>query len=161
MFNFFKKNDTPKKTYFASPFTGELHPITDAPDETFASKMTGDGFLVYPANGAVYAPTDSTITFVFDTKHAIGLLADDGTEYMLHIGIDTVKLQGQGFTVFAETGQHVKKGDKLLAFDIPSIKEHATSDACLCIFTDTEKIKSVHMATEGPVTALDTAIWFE
>ena len=161
MFNLFKKNNTHKKTYFASPFTGELHPITEAPDETFASKMTGDGFLVYPTNGTVYAPTDSTVTFIFDTKHAIGLLADDGTEYMLHIGIDTVKLQGQGFTVFVENGQHVKKWDKLLACDIAVVKEHATSDACLCIFTDIEKSKAVHMATEGLVTALDTAIWFE
>ena len=161
MFNLFKKNNTHKKTYFASPFTGELHPITEAPDETFASKMTGDGFLVYPTNGTVYAPTDSTVTFIFDTKHAIGLLADDGTEYMLHIGIDTVKLQGQGFTVFVENGQHIEKRNKILAFNIAVVKEHATSDACLCIFTDIEKSKAVHMATEGLVTALDTAIWFE
>lgn len=160
MFNLFKKNDTHKKTYFASPFTGELHPITDAPDEAFASKMTGDGFMVYPTDGTVYAPADSEVTFVFDTKHAVGLTAADGTVYMLHIGIDTVKLQGQGFTVLVKDGQHVKKGDKLLEFDNEFVKTHAASNACLCLFTDTEKIKTVHMAAEGSVNALDTAVWF-
>ena len=102
---------------FNSPFTGELHPITDAPDEAFAQKMTGDGFFVYPEENTVYAPCDSEVTFVFDTRHAIGLTAADGTEYLLHIGINTVRLQGKGFTVFAESGQHVKKGDRLLTFD--------------------------------------------
>lgn len=160
MFNLFKKKDTHKKIYFASPFTGELHPITDAPDEAFASKMTGDGFMVYPTDGTVYAPADSKVTFVFDTKHAVGLAAADGTEYMLHIGIDTVKLQGQGFTVFVTDGQHVKKGDKLLEFDNEFVKTHAASNACLCLFTDTEKIKTVHMAAAGTIHALDTAVWF-
>lgn len=160
MFNLFKKTNTQTPTYFASPFTGELHPISETPDEAFASKMTGDGFMVYPTDGAVYAPADSDVTFVFDTKHAIGLSAADGTEYMLHIGIDTVKLQGQGFTVLVENGQHVKKGEKLLEFDKAFVKEHAASDACLCIFTDTEKVKTVHMAASGSVKALDTVVWF-
>ena len=79
---------------FNSPFTGELHPITDAPDEVFSEKMTGDGFLVYPTDSAVYAPCDSTVDLVFDTKHALGLRTADGLEYMLHIGIDTVELNG-------------------------------------------------------------------
>ena len=121
---------------FNSPFTGELHPITDAPDEAFAQKMTGDGFFVYPEENTVYAPCDSEVTFVFDTRHAIGLTAADGTEYLLHIGIDTVRLQGKGFTVFAESGQHVKKGDRLVTFDKKLICEKATSDACICLFPE-------------------------
>ena len=121
---------------FNSPFTGILHPITEAPDEAFAQKMTGDGFFVYPEDNTVYAPCDSDVTFVFDTHHAMGLTASDGTEYLLHIGIDTVRLQGEGFTVFVEAGQHVQKGDRLLSFDEKLIREKATSDACICLFPE-------------------------
>ena len=87
--------------------------------------MTGDGFFVYPTENTVYAPADGEVTFVFDTKHAIGMTTADGIEYLLHIGIDTVKLNGQGFTVFAAEGQTVKKGDKLMEFDDEFIKQNA------------------------------------
>ena len=149
-----------EKTYFNSPFTGELHPITDAPDEAFAGKMTGNGFFVYPTENTVYAPADGEVTFVFDTKHAIGMTTADGVEYLLHIGIDTVKLNGQGFTVFVEDGQEVKQGDKLMEFDDEFIKQNAPSDACLCIFTDMDAIPEVHTVTTGQVKALDKAVWF-
>lgn len=149
-----------EKTYFNSPFTGELHPITDAPDEAFAGKMTGDGFFVYPTENTVYAPADGEVTFVFDTKHAIGMTTADGVEYLLHIGIDTVKLNGQGFTIFVEDGQEVKQGDKLMEFDDEFIKQNAPSDACLCIFTDMDAIPEVHTVTTGQVKALDKAVWF-
>ena len=82
-----------KKDTFASPFTGKLCAITETPDEAFAEKMNGDGFMVQPADGDVFAPADSTVNFVFETKHAMGLNAKDGKEYMLHIGIDTVNLK--------------------------------------------------------------------
>lgn len=149
-----------EKHYFNSPFTGSLHPITEAPDEAFAGKMTGDGFFVYPTDGTVYAPEDGTVTFVFDTKHAIGMTTADGVEYLLHIGIDTVKLEGKGFNVFVENGQEVKKGDKLMEFDDEFIKANAPSDACLCIFTDLEDGQEVHLAADGNVKAGDQAVWF-
>lgn len=149
-----------EKRYFNSPFTGSLHPITEAPDEAFASKMTGDGFFVTPTDGTVYAPEDGTVTFVFDTKHAMGMTTADGVEYLLHIGIDTVKLDGKGFKVFVENGQDVKKGDKLMEFDDEYIKANAPSDACLCIFTDLKEGKEVHLAAEGNVKAGDQAVWF-
>ena len=87
-----------------SPFQGVLKPITEAPDEAFASKAMGDGYLVMPENGTVVAPEDGEVMFVFPSKHAIGLKAADGTEYLLHIGVDTVKLNGEGFTVFVSDG---------------------------------------------------------
>lgn len=149
-----------EKHFFNSPFSGELRPITDAPDEAFAAKMTGDGFFVYPTDNTVYAPADGTVTFVFDTKHAIGMTSSDGTEYLLHIGIDTVKLNGQGFTVFVDNGQEVKKGDKLMEFDDEYIKANAPSDACLCIFTDLAEGQEVHLAKPGTIKALDEAVWF-
>ena len=89
-----------KKDVFASPFTGRLCSITETPDEAFAEKMNGDGFMVEPSDGDVFAPADGTVSFVFETRHAMGLTTKDGLEYLLHIGIDTVKLQGKGFTVF-------------------------------------------------------------
>ena len=100
-----------------SPFQGVLKPITEAPDEAFASKAMGDGYLVMPEDGIVEAPEDGEVMFVFPSKHAIGLKAADGTEYLLHIGVDTVKLNGEGFTVFVSDGQKIKKGEKLMEFD--------------------------------------------
>ncbi len=149
-----------EKRYFNSPFTGTLHPITEAPDEAFAGKMTGDGFFVYPEDGVVYAPEDSTVTFVFDTKHALGMTTADGVEYLLHIGIDTVNLNGQGFKVFVENGQEVKKGDKLMEFDDEYIKANAPSDACLCIFTDPDQVSDVTLVKTGNVKAGEQAVYF-
>lgn len=148
------------KQVFCSPFTGMAHPITEAPDDAFAQKMAGDGFFVYPASGTVVAPADGEAGFVFDTKHAIGMTTADGIEYMLHIGIDTVKLNGQGFKVFVENGQSVKKGDVLMEFDDEFIKKNAPSDACLVIFTNLDKSRPVHMEKSGPVKALDEVVSF-
>ena len=138
---------------FASPFTGTLQAITKAPDEAFAQKMTGDGFFVYPREDTVYAPCDSEVTFVFDTRHAIGLTGDNGVEYLLHIGIDTVTLDGAGFTVFVTAGQHVKKGEKLLTFDAGLIRSRGLCDACICVFTDLPESYELHLAAETDVQA--------
>ena len=138
-----------------SPVTGTVHPITEAPDDAFASKMMGDGFFVYPTVGEVLAPADGEVVFVFDTKHAIGMKSADGTEYLLHIGVDTVALGGKGFNVFVKAGQQVKKGDKLMEFDIDYIRANATSDACLVIFTGLPEGTSVEMTATGEVKALD------
>ena len=138
-----------------SPVTGTVHPITEAPDEAFASKMMGDGFFIYPTVGEVLAPADGEVVFVFDTKHAIGMKSADGTEYLLHIGVDTVALGGKGFNVFVKAGQQVKKGDKLMEFDIDYIRANATSDACLVIFTGLPEGTSVEMTATGEVKALD------
>lgn len=143
-----------EKHTLCSPVTGTVHPITEAPDDAFASKMMGDGFFVYPTVGEVLAPADGEVVFVFDTKHAIGMKSADGTEYLLHIGVDTVALGGKGFEVFVEAGQQVKKGDRLMTFDIDYIRANATSDACLVIFTGLPEGTSVEMTATGEVKAL-------
>ena len=143
-----------EKHTLCSPVTGTVHPITEAPDDAFASKMMGDGFFVYPTVGEVLAPADGEVVFVFDTKHAIGMKSADGTEYLLHIGVDTVALGGKGFEVFVEAGQQVKKGDRLMTFDIDYIRANATSDACLVIFTGLSEGTSVEMTATGEVKAL-------
>ena len=147
-----------KKNTFASPFTGTLCSITETPDEVFAEKMNGDGFMVQPADGDVYAPADSTVNFVFETKHALGLTAADGMEYLLHIGVDTVNLKGNGFTVFVKEGQAVKKGEKLMSFDTAYVKANAPSDACLCVFTGLQEGREVTLLKKGAVKALEDAV---
>ena len=138
-----------------SPFQGVLKPITEAPDEAFASKAMGDGYLVMPEDGIVAAPEDGEVMFVFPSKHAIGLKAADGMEYLLHIGVDTVKLNGEGFTVFVSDGQKIKKGDKLMEFDPAYIREHAVSDACIVIFTGLAEGESLSLEGEKQVKRLD------
>ena len=138
-----------------SPFQGVLKPITEAPDEAFASKAMGDGYLVMPENGTVVAPEDGEVMFVFPSKHAIGLKAADGMEYLLHIGVDTVKLNGEGFTVFVSDGQKIKKGDKLMEFDPAYIREHAVSDACIVIFTGLTEGESLSLEGEKQVKRLE------
>ena len=140
-----------------SPFNGTAAPITEAPDPAFAGKMMGDGYMVLPSDGEVTAPEDGEVVFVFPTKHAIGLKTTDGIEYLLHIGIDTVKLDGQGFEVFVKDGDSVKKGDKLMNFDLQYIKEHAQSEACIAVYTSLKEGEEILVQNPGPVKALEPA----
>ncbi|MBO5650380.1 MAG: PTS glucose transporter subunit IIA, partial [Selenomonas sp.] len=137
---------------FYAPVAGTAHAITEAPDAAFAGKMMGDGFFIAPADGTVVAPCDAEVMFVFDTKHAIGMKAADGTEFLIHFGVDTVKLGGQGFETFVEQGQQVKKGDKLMQVDLDYVKANAPSDVCLVIFTGGQ---AVHLEKSYGVKALD------
>lgn len=140
-----------------SPFNGRVEPIEHAPDVTFAQKMIGDGFMVMPVNGETLAPCDAEVAFVFPTKHAVGLKMEDGTEFMLHIGVDTVKLEGKGFEALVKDGDKVKKGDKLIQFDLDYVKEHAVSEACMIIYTALPEGASVKVEEEKEVRALDHA----
>jgi PTS system D-glucosamine-specific IIC component len=137
---------------FYAPVAGTAHAITEAPDAAFAGKMMGDGFFIAPADGTVVAPCDAEVMFVFDTKHAIGMKAADGTEFLIHFGVDTVKLGGQGFETFVQQGQQVKKGDKLMQVDLDYVKANAPSDVCLVIFTGGQ---AVHMEKSYGIKALD------
>ena len=138
-----------------SPFKGRAASITEAPDEAFAERMMGDGYVVFPSEGIVYAPEDCEISFIFPSKHALGLRTEDGLEYLLHIGVDTVKLEGKGFKVFVQENDKVKKGDKLMEFDIEYIKEHAKSEACIGVFTSLEEGQEIVMKAEGEIEALE------
>ena len=143
------------KTALFSPVKGEAAPITEASDEAFAGKMMGDGYVIRPKEGMVYAPEDASVSFVFPSKHAVGLLAKDGKEYLVHVGVDTVKLEGQGFEAFVKDGDQVKKGDKLIGFDIEYIKGHAKSDECIVVFTSLTEGQDVRMKADGNVDVLD------
>ena len=154
-------NQPPARHILCSPFNGTAAPITEAPDEAFSSKMMGDGYVVKPSDGQVVMPEDGEVMFVFPSKHAIGLKTADGMEYLLHIGVDTVKLDGTGFEVFVQDGQKVSKGQLLMKFDLDYIRANAASDACMAVFTGLSEGQSVHMERTGQVNTLDEIAWYE
>lgn len=127
----------------ASPLKGRVIPLSEVPDETFASGVLGDGVGIQPAEGKVYAPFDCTVAAVFDTKHAIGLETSDGVELLIHIGMDTVKLNGEPFTVYVEAGETVKAGGLLVEFDMDKIKAAGLDTVTPVIVTDPGKYKSI------------------
>lgn len=112
-----------KEISIASPLKGRLMKLSDVQDEAFSSGALGNGVAVMPEEGALYAPADGTISAFFPTGHAIGMTTADGVELLMHVGMDTVQLEGKGFTPLAKAGDTVKKGQKLLEFDIDLITE--------------------------------------
>ncbi|WP_125706001.1 PTS sugar transporter subunit IIA [Lacticaseibacillus daqingensis] len=109
---------TKKAVKLFAPATGELKPITEVPDEVFSTKMMGDGFAVEPVSGEIVSPVAGTITTVFPTMHAIGLTTKQGLEVILHIGIDTVELNGHGFKVVVTNGESVIAGQLVASVDL-------------------------------------------
>ncbi|MCB2293746.1 PTS glucose transporter subunit IIA [Clostridium algoriphilum] len=143
MFNFFKKNKEEKSIIIKSPVVGRCFDISEIPDEVFSSKMLGNGIGFESTEGVLYAPIDGEILQVFPTKHALILKSKEGLEILLHIGIDTVEMKGEGFESFTEKGQQVKAGDKLLTFDNKLIKAKAKTNLSVLVVTDNEIIESV------------------
>ncbi len=137
----------------SSPVTGMAADLAAAPDEAFAGKMMGDGATVTPKEPVVYAPEDGEVCFVFDTKHAIGFLTDTGISLLLHIGIDTVKLDGRGFEALVENGQKVKKGEPMLKLDIDFIEKNAPSLISPILCTELESNQKIRLLAEGKIQA--------
>ena len=137
----------------SSPITGIAADLATAPDDAFAGRMMGDGAVVTPTAATIVAPEDGQVIFVFDTKHAIGFLTDSGLSMLLHIGIDTVNLEGKGFTCFVENGQSVKKGDKMLEIDIEYLTANAPSLCSPILCTELEDNQKVRLLAEGEVKA--------
>ena len=137
----------------SSPMTGIAADLSTAPDEAFASKMMGDGAVVTPEEGVVVAPEDGTVLFVFDTKHALGFTTDSGIGMIIHVGIDTVKLEGKGFDVQVEAGCHVNKGDVLMKLDLDYLKANAPSVTTPVICTELKDNQKIRLITDGPIKA--------
>lgn len=110
-----------------SPIPGKIIPLSEVPDETFSKGLLGHGIAVEPSEGKVYAPFDGTVVTVFDTKHALGLRSDSGTELLIHVGLETVNLQGKPFTAYVKSGERMKKGQLLLSFDMQQIRDAGCS----------------------------------
>ena len=154
-----ENNETQEKVVntivVSSPITGMAGDITTCPDEGFAGIMMGDGAVVTPEDAVICAPEDGEVLFVFETKHALGFQTESGLGMLLHIGIDTVSLNGEGFEVFVENGQKVKKGDPLMKIDIPFLTSHAPSLCSPVLCTELEENQRVRLLATGEVKAGD------
>ena len=146
---------------FSSPVKGIAAPIEETPDEAFAGKMMGDGIMIMPEDSTVFAPCDGEVLFVFPSKHAVGIKTTDGFEILIHIGINTVELNGEGFEAFVASGDKVKKGDKLISFDIEYIKDKVPSMATPFIFTALNENQRVKLIKKGEVNALEDVLIIE
>ena len=124
---------------FVAPVTGNVIPVNQVKDEAFASEAMGKGVGIEPENGKVYAPFDGNVDAVFPTGHLVGLSDGNGAEVLIHIGVDTVKLEGKGFTIYVSQGDKVKKGDLLVEFDVELLKKEGYDTTVMFITTDTSK----------------------
>ncbi|MCI8859604.1 MAG: PTS transporter subunit EIIC [Lachnospiraceae bacterium] len=142
-----------KTVVISSPVTGRAADLSEAPDEAFAGRMMGDGAVVTPEDCIVKAPEDGEVCFVFDTKHAVGFLTDTGLSLLIHMGIDTVSLHGQGFEVYVEDGQKVKKGEPMLKLDLDYLRANAPSLVSPVLCTELEDNQKIRLLKEGRVEA--------
>ncbi|HEY4601826.1 MAG TPA: PTS glucose transporter subunit IIA [Cerasibacillus sp.] len=147
----FKKEETKQLEIYA-PLSGEVVPLEDVPDPVFGQKMMGEGVAILPEDGHVFSPVDGEIIQVIKSKHAIGMRAQDGTEILIHVGLETVELKGEGFNVHVENGDTVKTGDPIMTFDLEFIKQHAKDTITPIVITsslnDTNKEYTITDAEE-------------
>ncbi|MBP2058645.1 PTS system beta-glucosides-specific IIC component [Lactobacillus colini] len=138
-------------TSLVSPLNGETVALSDVKDEVFSSGAMGDGIAIEPSEGVLHAPADGKIIMTFPTSHAIGMKTNDGAEILMHIGMDTVNLQGKGFETMVEKGQKVKAGDVLVKFDIDSIKQAGYPVTTPVVVTNSKNYKNVTVVRNGKV----------
>ncbi len=147
MFDFFKKTET-----LNASVSGNVIPITEVQDEVFSQKMMGDGYAIQPKDGNIYAPTDGEITQAFKTKHALVFRTANGIELLLHVGLDTVELKGDGLTIHVTDGQKVKAGDPLITADFDHIREQGKGTDVIVVLMNPDKISNFEV-TYGEISA--------
>ena len=140
-----------------SPCNGKVVPLSEVSDPTFAEKILGDGFAVIPSEGKIYAPADGEVTMVFDTLHAITITSTQGTELLIHIGLDTITLKGEPFTAHVVAGDKVKKGDLLMDVDLDKIKAAGLEIITPVLICNTDEYAKIDLQKEGNVS-LDDAV---
>ncbi|RBP41542.1 PTS sugar transporter subunit IIA [Garciella nitratireducens] len=139
-----------KKELLYSPLKGMIFPITQAPDEAFSQKMVGDGICIDPEDGLVVSPVNGTVTTILPSKHAIGIQTKKGNEILVHFGMDTVSLNGEGFTQRVKTGDKVKVGDLILEVNLQKIRDKVPSLITPVVITNMEG-KIIRVLKEGQV----------
>ena len=142
------------ETIMTSPMKGKLISITEVPDPLFAEKMVGDGFAIEPYEGYLVSPVSGTIAHIFETNHALAIITDNGLEVLIHIGIDTVKMEGRGFKRLAEIGDHVVSGTPLMEFDLELVKKEAKSSITEVVVTNMDIVKGMEVIASGDVGIL-------
>lgn len=151
MFSFFKKKE--EGLMVASPIKGKTVELSQVSDPTFGECMLGKGVAILPAEGKVYAPADGEISMMFDTHHAVSMVTTDGIELLIHIGLETVALKGEGFESHVQSGDQVKKGDLLLSVDLEKIKSKGCdiiSPVVVCNTDDYTDVQGVLLEQAEP-----------
>ncbi len=138
-----------KSEQIYSPLAGAVHPLQEVSDPTFSREIMGKGIAIEPAEGRVVSPVNGTVVSIFNTKHAIGLISDEGAEVLIHIGIDTVKLEGKHFTTHVQTGQQVKVGELLIEFDLHEIRQAGFETITPVIITNTDQYPEIQPSTQA------------
>lgn len=147
------KHTEPVSIELCAHMNGTVIPLEEVEDEAFSRKILGDGAAIEPKDGRLYAPCDGRVEMVFDTKHAINLVSDEGCEILLHIGIDTVKLGGKYFEAHVSDGQKIHKGDLLISFDLEGIRSEGYQTTTPFIICNTEDYSSINSVRNGEVSA--------
>lgn len=146
-------NQARNKEILVAPLTGKVVALENVPDQTFSEKMMGDGLAIEPTDGKVVAPVDGEIVVTFPTKHAIGLKSTSGIELLIHVGLETVHMDGEGFEIHVEQGEKVKAGDLLLTFDLQLIKKKAASHITPVIITNGDVVQDYGKTSDSIVNA--------
>jgi PTS system beta-glucosides-specific IIC component len=155
---FFKKLFGKNTDNFYAPMAGKAVPISEVPDPTFAEGMLGNGIAIEPAEGKVYAPCDATVDMMFTTGHAVSLVADCGAEVLIHIGLETVSLEGKPFTVHAASGDKVKKGQLLIEVDLEAVKAAGLPTITPMVICNTDEYPTFDTFVGKDVTNEDVVI---
>lgn len=157
--NLFNKSKEQKDLQIYAPLNGKVVALEDVPDPVFNQKMMGEGIAIIPSEGKVFSPVEGKIVQVPESKHAVGIEAKDGTEILIHIGLETVSLKGEGFTVNVATGDKVSIGDSLIDFDLDFIKENASDSVTPIVITNSSNgDKEYTMTDEKEAVAGDTVV---
>lgn len=152
LFDFFKsknKAEQPKNVSLYNPVEGEVIPISEVSDPVFSEKMMGDGFGVVPKTGEIYSPVDAEVMSVFPTKHAIGLKLANGVDLLIHIGIDTVELEGKPFEILVDEAEKVTPETLLVKVDLEALKEAGKEDTVIIAFTNMDVVKNYSLSKTG------------
>ena len=155
---FFKKLFGKTVDSFYAPMAGKAVPITEVPDPTFAEGMLGNGIAIEPAEGKVYAPCDATVDMMFTTGHAVSLVADCGAEILIHVGLETVSLEGKPFKVHAVNGDKVKKGQLLIEVDLEEVKAAGLPTITPMVVCNTDEYPTFNTLVGKDVTNDDIVI---
>ncbi|MFC3885192.1 PTS glucose transporter subunit IIA [Bacillus songklensis] len=140
-----------KDVTIVAPLTGQVTPLENVPDPVFSQKMMGNGFAIEPTEGQVVSPVEGEVIQLFHTKHAIGLKTDAGVEVLIHIGLETVAMNGEGFEAHVNQGDKVQVGTPLVTFDLNLVKEKAKSTVTPVVITNSDNMESFEMLTNGSV----------
>lgn len=155
---FFKKLFGKKTDDLYAPMAGKAVPITEVPDPTFAEGMLGNGIAIEPVDGKVYAPCDATVDMMFTTGHAVSLVADNGAEVLIHVGLETVSLEGKPFTVHVANGDKVTKGQLLIEVDLEAVKAAGLPTITPILICNTDDYPTFNTFVGKDVTNNDVVI---